>query len=86
MPLRYLPQEITFIVLHALDADPNVGIVSVTETLHAQSFELFRNRTDKEWGLIDCLSFVVMQERKLFSALTSDVHFQQAGFRALLLE
>lgn len=36
--------------------------------------------------MTDCLSFVVMQEQKLTEALTADVHFQQAGFRALLRE
>ena len=46
---------------------------------------LYATRTDKSWSLTDCLSFVVMQERKLLDALTADHHFEQAGFRALLL-
>ena len=40
----------------------------------------------KEWGLTDCVSFLVMQDRGLTDALTTDEHFQQAGFRALLRE
>jgi predicted nucleic acid-binding protein len=47
---------------------------------------LFEERPDKSWSLTDCLSFVVMQERGLRNALTADHHFEQAGFRALLLE
>ena len=39
---------------------------------------------DKEWGLIDCVSFVVMEYRGITEALTSDAHFEQAGFQALL--
>jgi hypothetical protein len=31
-------------------------------------------------------SFVVMQDQRLSDAVTTDVHFQQAGFRTLLLE
>ncbi len=73
-------------LLEALEADPSVGIVPLTEALYSQAFELFRDRQDKEWGMIDCVSFVVMRERKLLSALTTDVHFVQAGFRALLRE
>jgi hypothetical protein len=41
---------------------------------------------DKEWGLTDCISFVVMKERKLTDALTTDHHFEQAGFKSLLCD
>ena len=40
---------------------------------------LFRWR-DKEFSFTDCTSFVVMKERRLRVALTSDRHFVQAGF------
>lgn len=40
--------------------------------------------TDTEWSLTDCISCVVMQERGLTDALTSDHHFEQMGFRSLL--
>jgi predicted nucleic acid-binding protein len=39
---------------------------------------------DKPWGLTDCLSFIVMQERGITEALTADEHFRQAGFVPLL--
>lgn len=41
---------------------------------------------DKEWGMTDCISFVVMQDMGIIDALTTDDHFRQAGFRALLIE
>lgn len=47
---------------------------------------LFQNRADKEWSMIDCLSFVMMQKLAISEALTADKHFIQAGFRALLAE
>ena len=40
--------------------------------------------SDKRWSFTDCLSFVVMRTYGLREALTSDSHFEQAGFRALL--
>jgi len=46
----------------------------------------FAARPDTEWSLVDCLSFVVMKQRRLTQALTTDHHFAQAGFRALLRE
>ena len=60
-------------------------------TVHAQSDDLFerglalyRSRADKDWSLTDCISFVVMADERLTDALTSDRHFEQAGFKALL--
>lgn len=38
----------------------------------------------KNWSLVDCISFVVMRQRRLTDALTRDGHFEQAGIRALL--
>jgi uncharacterized protein len=71
-------------LLESLMADPNVEIISLSNELYNAAFDLFRKRLDKEWGLIDCVSFVVMQERGILEALTADEHFNQAGFRALL--
>jgi uncharacterized protein len=46
---------------------------------------LYGRRPDKAWSLTDCISFEVMTERGITEALTSDHHFMQAGFQALLL-
>lgn len=71
-------------LLESLELDPNVEIVLLTYELYEAAFQLFRSRQDKEWGLVDCISFVVMQNREITTALTADDHFNQAGFRALL--
>lgn len=44
----------------------------------------FRKHADHEYSFTDCTSFVVMRELKLSQALTTDKHFSQAGFEALL--
>ncbi|MGQ9625697.1 MAG: type II toxin-antitoxin system VapC family toxin [Anaerolineae bacterium] len=64
----------------------NIRVVSVDTTLLNRAILLYRNRPDKEWGLTDCISFIVMEEQSLTLALTADEHFRQAGYRALLLE
>ncbi len=74
-------------LLTSFERDPEfVEIVPISEQLYAKAFELYRTRPDKEWGMTDCISFIVMQERNMMEALTTDRHFQQAGFRALLRE
>ncbi len=45
---------------------------------------MFAQRRDKDWGLVDCLSFVTMQDYRISDSLTTDEHFEQAGFRALM--
>jgi len=71
-------------LLDSLEDDPTVEIVPITEELYRQAYQLYRERQDKEWGLTDCISFVVMKARKITNALTTDEHFQQAGFQASL--
>ena len=71
-------------LLESLKADPNVEVVALTNELYAAAFNLFKSREDKEWGLVDCASFVLMQDRGITAALTSDADFHQAGFRAFL--
>ena len=73
-------------LLEAIEADSSVEIIPLSEELYANAFSLFRARPDKEWGLVDCISFVVMQECGIIDALTTDEHFRQMGFRPLLRE
>lgn len=73
-------------LLDLLERDPDVEIVPLSEELYRQGAAFYRQHRDKDWGMTDCMSFVVMRSRGVQSALTSDDHFRQAGFRALLNE
>jgi len=63
-----------------------VRIIPVDTDLLRRGLKLYSSRGDKDWGLTDCISFVVMREMGVTDALTADRHFVQAGFRAMLLE
>lgn len=71
-------------LLASTDRDPQVEVVPCSEELYARAFELYQARPDKEWGITDCISFLVMQDRGVIEVLTTDEHFEQAGFRSLL--
>jgi predicted nucleic acid-binding protein len=73
-------------VIDALERYPTVTVVEVDRALLAQARDLKSQRADKDWGLTDCTSFVIMREREITRALSCDKHFMQAGFRALLIE
>ena len=81
--LRFRPAAVQ--LLQSLTNDSQVEVEPITTALFRRGLQLFEARPDKEWGLVDCVSFVVMQDRGLTEALTSDEHFEQAGFVALLL-
>lgn len=61
-----------------------VTVVRLSSDLFDRGFELYKRHTDKKWGLIDCISFVVMSDRSMTDALTTDTDFRQAGFNPLL--
>ena len=71
-------------LLTALEHDAKVEIIPASDELYQRALTVYRDRADKEWGLIDCMSFVVMNDHGLTDALTADNHFRQAGFRVLL--
>jgi len=66
--------------------DPSVTVIPIKRKGLESAIGIYQSRVDKEWSLTDCYSFQEMRQHKLTDALTTDHHFQQAGFRALLLE
>lgn len=71
-------------ILDALDRDPGITVVPLDDDIYRRALALFAARADKEWSLADCVSFVVMKDRAITRALSTDLHFAQAGFEALL--
>ena len=71
-------------LLPHLRSNPNIVIVPASPELFQRGYELFSRRADKNWSLTDCISFIVMEEHGLSDAVTTDRHFEQAGFQMLL--
>jgi uncharacterized protein len=63
---------------------PAIQIIPINRSLWLEGWALYKQRMDKEWGLTDCTSFVVMMQEQITQVFTSDRHFEQAGFVNLL--
>jgi hypothetical protein len=59
-PLRRLAINL----LQRIEQSRRIEVVHVTPDFYAKGWELYSNRLDKDWDVIDCISFVIMQERK----------------------
>lgn len=80
---RNYRQQAAKVIEDFLDSD-DVDVIRMTPELFEEAFRLYRTHEDKEWGLIDCLSFVTMRQAEIEEVLTFDRHFVQAGFRAIM--
>ena len=64
--------------------DSKIEVLWIDETYTWKALNLLVERWDKKWSLCDAVSFVVMEEFNITEALTTDHHFEQAGFIKLL--
>ena len=82
--VRKLPRQPVLEFIADLEDNLAVRLVFVDPELHHAALELLRRRPDKSWSLCDAVSFVLMENQGIREALTTDHHFEQAGFIRLL--
>ena len=78
--MRRLASNLTQNVLN----DANVEVVPQTSRQFREAASRYADRLDQRWGVTDCASFLLMEQRGITEALAYDRDFQQAGFAALL--
>jgi predicted nucleic acid-binding protein len=81
---RGLNREKALSFVRSLLENPLVEVVWTTEALYTRALSLLEARLDKTYSLCDAASFVLMRERGITEALTTDKHFVQEGFTRLL--
>jgi uncharacterized protein len=82
--VRGVPRQLLLDFITSLLAVPQVELMWVDEDLHHRGVQLLRDRIDKSYSLCDAVSFILMRDRSVIDALTTDQHFVQEGFRKLL--
>lgn len=81
---RRLPRAPVLRFAADLQDNTAVQVLYVDEALHRAALALLEQRPDKSWSLCDAASFLLMRDEGVQEALTTDYHFQQAGFIRLL--
>ncbi len=71
-------------LVERISGPERIELISMTPTLLESGWKLYSERSDKAWGIVDCISFVVMEQFGINETLTADRHFEQAGFLKLL--
>jgi uncharacterized protein len=71
-------------MVDAIMSHSQVTVVPQSRRTFRRSLAFYRARPDKGYSLTDCGSMLLMRERRLSEALTTDRHFEQEGFIALL--
>ncbi len=70
--------------LDQLEQSRALLLVNPDDTLLKSAKALIRQQAERGYSFVDCLSFCLMKERQIQQALTTDEHFQSAGYTALL--
>jgi predicted nucleic acid-binding protein len=68
------------VLIKALRSSNRVDVAEIDKRLFENGLEVYEKYDDKTWGLVDCISFVVMRENGITEVLTFDGDFTQAGF------
>jgi len=77
-------RSIAIATIESIFASKRWQYIHIDENLMQQSYVLYKERTDKDWGLVDCSSIILAKHRQIKDIFTADHHFEQAGFQILL--
>ena len=82
-PLR-VPRSQLFQYVDAVRTASYIHLIHIDISIDIAAWDLLKTREDKTWSLVDSTSFVVMKQFDIQEALTTDNHFEQAGYIRLL--
>jgi predicted nucleic acid-binding protein len=71
-------------ILDLIEQSTGIRVERIDAGRFDETKAFFRRHSDHDYSFTDCSSFVLMRELQLTRVLTSDRHFTEAGFEALL--
>ena len=77
-------RQVASMMVKDLQGSPDVEVLAQSSTQFQAAVDLYASRLDQSWSVVDCASFLLMQQRGIRDALAFDRNFKQAGFTALL--
>ncbi len=66
------------------ERNTGLTVVPCSPGLMIRTKTFLRQRLDRAFSFVDCMSFVIMAERGILEAASTDRHFAEAGFVPLL--
>lgn len=71
-------------IVEGVRNDSRVRVVEQSRASFDGGLALYKGRSDRQYSLVDCVSFELMRQMKIKNALTNDHHFEQEQFVAIL--
>lgn len=68
-------RNIVLNLIQKISYSQRIEIIPLTSDLLDAGWKLYSERLDKEWGIVDCISFELMTRLNVTESLTADRHF-----------
>jgi predicted nucleic acid-binding protein len=82
---RGLPSGVVLPFIMDLIANPDIETIWPDQALTSRAIAILLARQGRGYSLCDAVSFLVMRAKNLQEALSTDQHFEDEGFKRLLV-
>lgn len=71
-------------MLKSVQESRTIELIEQSHASFGSGVDMYHDRPDKHYSLVDCISMHTMRERGIRRVLTNDHHFTQEGFQVLI--
>ena len=77
---RRLSKKAAITFLDMVYSEDHIEIIENDEIIEQKAYKIFKKFTDQDFSITDCISFVVLKEKRIKKVLTFDKHFKTMKF------